>query len=284
MILRRMVMMGDAISHAVLPGIVLAYLLSGSRDSLLLPVGAAGAGILTAWLSELIHRGGRMETGAAMGVVFTFLFAVGIILISAYAGHVDLDTDCVLYGEIAFVSLDTMVMGGRELGPRAVWMLGGALVFNLAFIGLFFKQLKLCAFDPDLAVTLGIHPNRYHYLLMSATSLTTVAAFESVGAILVVAFLVVPPATAYLLTDRLGVLLILSAGIGCLSALGGYELASAADCSIAGGMAVAAGVLFLLAMLFSPSHGTLTRWFHRRRGGRSDRLAELEGMASGRMS
>ncbi|NUN98042.1 MAG: metal ABC transporter permease [Candidatus Omnitrophica bacterium] len=265
LVLRRMVLMGDAISHAVLPGLVGGFLLSGSRDPLVMLLGAGAVGVLTAWLTEWVHRSGRVDTGASMGVVFTFLFALGVILVSAFAGQIDLDPDCVLYGEIAYVAYNTVLWGERDLGPRAVWLLGGALLFNLFLIVAFYKQLKICAFDPELAESLGIRTATYHYLLMIATAITTVAAFESVGAILVVAMLVVPPATALLLTQRLSGVLILASLIGCLSAGLGYSLASAADCSIAGAMAVAAGVLFLLTFLFSPRHGLVTRaWFRQR--------------------
>lgn len=259
LVLRRMVMMSDAISHAVLPGIVIGFLLTGSREPLVMLSGAVVFGLLTAWLTELVNRTGEVETGASMGVVFTLLFALGVILISVYAGQIDLDADCVLYGEIAYVGWDSLIVGGHSLGPRAVWMLGTSLIINVLFISLFYKQLKLCAFDPEMARAIGIRTGVYHYLLMTATALTTVAAFESVGAILVVAMLVVPASTAFLLTQRLSTMLILSAGVGCLSALLGYGLAQLFDTSISGAMTVAAGMLFTLAFLFSPHHGVLTR-------------------------
>ena len=266
LVLRRMVMMGDAISHAVLPGIACAYLLSGSRNPLPMLAGAAGAGVSTAWLSELIHKNGRVEPGAAMGVVFTLFFAIGVILVSGFAGNVDLDTDCVLYGEIAYVAWDTWTWGGVDLGPRAVWMLGTALLIDLAFVTVCYRGLKICAFDAELARSLGFRVGLYHYLLMAATSLTAVAAFESVGAILVVAMFVVPPATAYLLTDRLPIMLGLSMGIGCLSAFSGFYAAGLVDCSVSGAMTVCGGAFFVLAALFSPSQGVVTRRILRKRG------------------
>ena len=259
LVLRRMVMMSDAISHAILPGIVLGFLLTGSRDPLVMLSGAVVFGLLTAWLTELVNKTGGVETGASMGVVFTLLFAVGVILISASVGQIDLDADCVLYGEIAYVGWDTFMVVGRNLGPRAVWMLGTTLCINILVITLFYKQLKLCAFDPELARSLGIRTGVYHYLLMTVTALTTVSAFESVGAILVVAMLVVPASTAFLLTHRLSTMLVLSAGIGCLSALLGYGIARVLDTSISGAMTVAAGGLFALAFFFSPHHGVLIK-------------------------
>ncbi len=259
LVLRRMVMMSDAISHAILPGIVLGFLLTGSRHPLVMLLGAVVFGLLTAWLTELVNKTGQVETGASMGVVFTLLFALGVIMISVFVGQIDLDADCVLYGEIAYVGWNTLVVGGKSLGPRAVWMLGASLCINVLLITLFYKQLKLCAFDPEMASSLGIRTGVYHYLLMTLTALTTVAAFESVGAILVVAMLVVPASTAFLITQRLSSMLFLSGLSGCLSALLGYGLARILDTSISGAMTVAAGGLFVLAFLFSPHHGVLTK-------------------------
>lgn len=249
LILRQMAMVGDAISHAVLPGIVIAFLLSESRDSLPMLLGAAAVGVLATVLIEWLHRVGRMQADASIGLSYTTLFAIGIILISLFTRQVDLDQDCVLYGEIAYVPLDLWVLdGGLSLGPRPVWILSGALVFILAFIGLGYKGLQLTTFDAPYAATLGISTVFWHYALMSTVSLATVVSFESVGAILVVAFLIVPPATAYLLTDRLPVLLGLSALFGFLSAVLGYGMAVATNGSVAGAMAVAAGIWFILAL------------------------------------
>lgn len=259
LILRKMAMLGDAISHAVLPGIALAFLLSGSRSAPVMLIGAGALGVLTAFFTEFLHRRGRLQEDAAIGVTFTWLFAIGVILISAYAGQIDLDQDCVLYGEIAYVPWDVVLIAGRDFGPRAVWLLSAVGLLNLVFVLVGYKQLKICSFDPGLAATLGINVTLWHYLLMGAVSLTTVASFESVGAILVVAMLVAPPAAAYLLTDRLNHMLVIAVAIGVASAVLGYLLAVWFNASIAGGMGVAAGLLFLMALLFSPSRGVLVR-------------------------
>lgn len=256
LILRQMVMVGDAISHAVLPGIVLAFLLSGSRETLPMLLGAAALGVVTTLLIELFYKKARLQSDASIGITFTWLFAIGIIMISLFAGQVDLDQDCVLYGEIAYVPLDLWITaGGLNMGPRTVWILGGLLLLLLALVTIGYKGLQITTFNPEYAAAIGISTAFWHYLLMSAVSVTTVLSFESVGAILVVAFLVVPPATAYLLTERLPRMLALTALFGLLSAVGGYYLAAAIDGSIAGAMSVVAGVLFLLALLFSPSQG-----------------------------
>jgi manganese/zinc/iron transport system permease protein len=260
LILRKMAMVGDAISHAVLPGIVIAFLLSGSRATIPMVIGAATFGVLTTVLIELLYQKARLQSDASIGITFTWLFAVGIILLSLLAGQVDLDQDCVLYGEIAYVPLDQIILqGGQILGPRAVWLSGGTFLLILLMITIGYKGLFITTFNSEYAAAIGISVSFWHYLLMSAVSLTTVVSFESVGAILVVAFLIVPPATAYLLTNSLPVMLILTVLLGSLSAGAGYLLASIMDGSIAGAMATCSGFFFLLAFLFSPLQGVFRR-------------------------
>lgn len=258
LILRKMAMMADAISHTVILGIVAAYLISQSMQGIYMLIGAVIVGLLTAFFIQLLDSGG-VQSDAAIGVVFTFLFAVGIILISLYARNVHLDVQHVLMGEIAFVPFDTWEWKGYFMGPKAVWMLGAVLVINLILITLFYKELKISSFDPQMAIALGIPVTFVHYLLMGMVSVTAVASFDSVGAILVLAMLIAPGATAYLLTDRLSTMLILSAVIGVLASILGYVLAAYWNVSIAGCMALAAGLLFTLAFLFSPKHGVLAR-------------------------
>jgi len=259
-------MVGDAISHAVLPGIVIAFLLTGSRDSFEMIAGAALLGVFTTFLIEFFHKRARLQTDAAIGVTFTWLFALGVILISVYAGQVDLDQDCVLYGEIAYVPIDLWITGsGQVLGPRALYISSAILLINLIFIRIGFKQLFLTTFDPAFAATVGISVSLWNYLLMGAVSMTTVAAFDSVGAILVVALLVAPPATAYLLTNKFRVMLILTAGISVVISTAGYFLAVALDGSIAGAIVTIAGILFALAFLFSPTNGIVFKRMQQRR-------------------
>jgi manganese/zinc/iron transport system permease protein len=266
LILRRMAMVGDAISHAVLPGIVIAFLLTGSRDSFEMIAGAALLGVFTTFLIEFFHKRARLQTDAAIGVTFTWLFALGVILISVYAGQVDLDQDCVLYGEIAYVPIDLWITGsGQVLGPRALYIASAILLINLIFIRIGFKQLFLTTFDPAFAATIGISVSLWNYLLMGAVSMTTVAAFDSVGAILVVALLVAPPATAYLLTDKFRVMLALTVVISVIISTAGYFLAVALDGSIAGAIVTVAGILFALAFLFSPTNGIVFKRMLQRR-------------------
>jgi len=268
LVLRRMSMLGDAISHAVLPGIVIAFMLTGSRNTLPMLVGAMATGMLAAFLTDVLNRFGKLQSDAAIGVTFTWLFAIGVILVSKFAGMVDLDVECVLYGEIIFAPLDTLSLGGLVEVPRAALLAGLVCVANLLFVTLGYKQLKVCAFDAALAASIGINVALWHYLLMGFVSLTTVASFESVGAILVVAMLTVPPNTAYLLTDRVSHMLIIASLAGVLSAVGGYGLASLLDGSVAAAMAVVSGGLYVLAAVFGPRHGVLSRYRAQRRIGR----------------
>ena len=269
LVLRRMSMMGDALSHAVLPGLAAAFLITDSRTSAAMFVGAAVVGVLTALFTEWVRGYGRVDEGASMGVVFTTLFAAGLVLIVQAADSVDLDPGCVLYGALEFTPLDTVAVAGAEV-PRVGLTLGVVLLVNLAFVAGFYKELKVSSFDPALATTLGIPARLMHYALMTLVAVTAVASFEAVGNILVVAVLIVPPAAAHLLTDRLPVMIALSVLIAVASAvlghLGAIALPAAfgyGSVSTAGMIAVACGLLFTLAVLFGPRHGVLARAFHR---------------------
>ena len=265
LVLRRMALLGDAISHAVLPGIVMAFLLTGRRNSLVMLAGAAAVGVLTVFLVELFVRSRRLREDASIGVVFPALFALGVVMVTRWAGQVDLDVDCVLYGEIAYVPWDLWIVGDTSFGPRALWTAGGVLALDLLLVALLYKELKATTFDPAFAASVGISPLVVHYLLMSAVSVTVVGSFEAVGAILVVAMLIVPAATAYLLTERLSRMLALAVAAGIAASTGGYLLARWLDVSIAGAMATVAGGLFLVALAASPRHGLVARWWRRRR-------------------
>lgn len=258
LMLRRMALLGDAISHGVLPGIAVAFLLSGTRDTFVMVLGAGAFGLLTTVLVQTLQRTGLQED-AGMGISFTALFAVGVVLISLFASHIDLDLDCVLYGEIAYTPWNTLEINGVNVGPSPVWTMGIITLIVVAVISLFYKELKLTAFDPGMAAAVGINVVLVHYVLMGLVSLVTVGAFESVGAILVVAMMIAPAATAYLLTDRLRTMLVLSVVQGVLSSVFGYFLARALDSSIAAAMAVVSGGLFVLALLFAPEKGIIAR-------------------------
>lgn len=258
LILRKLSMLADAISHTVLLGIVAAFLISQSMSGMYMFIGAAIAGLLTAFLVQFLHSLGNQED-ASIGVVFTFLFAVGVILISLFADDVHLDVDHALMGEITFVPWDTAEIGFLPQWPKAFYMLGFVLIANLLFITFFYKELKITSFDEQMAAAIGIPIVLIHYILMGMVSITTVASFDSVGAILVVAMLIAPGASAYLLTDRFFIMLCLSAFFGVLAAVSGYFFASFIDASISGSMAMMNGVIFFLVLLLSPTKGLIFR-------------------------
>lgn len=265
LILRRMALVGDAISHSVLPGIAIAFLVSGSRGSATMFAGALVAGMVTTLLIEIIHRKSRIKQDAAIGIAFTTLFAIGVILISLFASQVDLDQECVLYGEIAWVPLEeTVAIRGFTLGPEPVVRMGIVLFMTALLIVLFYKELLVSSFDPGLASSLGINATVMHYGLMCWLSVVVVSAFESVGAILVIAMLILPGATSSLLSSRLPVVLVLSVLHSAISSLSGIHLAYWLNCSMAAAMVVMGTVLFVLAWIFSPAHGLLVRLLHRR--------------------
>ena len=259
LVLRRTALLSDAISHAILPGIVVAYFWTESLASPLLLVAAALTGVLTVGMIEALGRSRLVKQDAAIALVFPALFSVGVILISRYAGGVHLDADAVLLGDPAFAWIERVTWAGRDLGPQALWLMGVILAVVVLFVGVFYKELKLSTFDPALAAALGFAPALLHYALMSLVSVVAVGAFDVVGSILVVGLMIAPPAAAWLVTDRLPVLLGLSVAFGVVSAVSGYALARALDVSIAGAMAVMAGVVFAAALAFAPDRGLVAQ-------------------------
>jgi len=258
LVLRRTAMVSDAISHTVLLGIVLAFFVVEDLSSPLLVVGAAVVGVATVSLIELVRKTGLVREDAAIGLVFPFLFSVAVILIARFADQVHLDTDAVLLGELAFAPFDRLVIAGWDLGPKALFVMSAILLLNLGAIVLLYKELKLATFDAGLALALGFSPALVHYALMALVSVTAVGAFDAVGSILVVALMVAPPVTAYLLTDRLSVMIALSVSVGVAAAVAGYWLAHALDASIAGSIATVLGAGFAAALLLAPRRGLVS--------------------------
>lgn len=262
LILRRMSLVGDAISHSILPGMAVAFLLSNSRDPFVMSVGAGVAGLLTTWIIENIHGRTRLKQDAAIGITFSSLFAIGVILITMYAGKVDLDQECVLYGEIIWVPEFAYVeLAGIEIAPQPVFVMGVVTLITVVLVVLFYKVLLVSSFDAGLAGSLGYNPRVVHYLMMSVLAVVVVSAFESVGAILVIAMLILPGATAYLLTDRFPIMLSYTVVHALISSLLGLHLGIWWDCSMAGAMVVAGMILFLLAWVFNPAQGLAWRPF-----------------------
>jgi len=262
LVLRRLSMVGDAISHTVLLGVIAAFLLTKSMGNVEMLLGAAATGILTVLFIRLLESSG-VASDAAIGVTFTTLFALGVILVSHFAKSVHIDLQHVLFGEIAYVPWDRLFWGDIDLGPKAVWTMGGVFLADLVFVLAFFKELQVFSFDTAFARQSGVPVTTLHYAYMLLLSLTIVVAFDAVGAILTVAMLVVPPATAHLLFDRLEGVLVGSVALGAAGGIFGYLLASLWDVSISGMMSVVEGILFAAAVLFAPRYGVIAR--HRSR-------------------
>lgn len=258
LVLRRLALVGDAISHVLLFGIVVAFFIVGDLDSPWLVLGAAASGVLTVALVEALQRTGLVREDAAIGLVFPGLFALGTLLASLYLRSTHLDVDAVLLGhaELA-ITTPKVTLGPFEFGRLPTVVMTGVFLMNVMLTIVFFKELKLSTFDPALAAALGFMPGLIHYGLMGIVSLTTVAAFDAVGPVMVVAFLVVPAATALLLTERLGVMLILASVIGVLAAVIGVAVAFELRTNTAGTVATVLGALFTLVFLFSPRQGLI---------------------------
>lgn len=258
LILRKMALISDAISHSILPGIVIGFFITEDLNSPLLILLAAVTGVITVLLVEAIQKTGLVKEDTAIGLVFPALFSIGVIMIAKNANDVHLDVDAVLLGELAFAPFDRLFLFGADLGPKSIWVMGVILLVTLGLLFLFFKELKISTFDAGLSSALGISPVIMHYGLMSVSSVTVVGAFDAVGAILVVALIIAPAATSYLLTSDLKKMLVLSICFGVFSAIGGYWLANILDASISGSMTTVLGVVFLITYLFAPSKGLIS--------------------------
>ncbi|OUR93895.1 zinc ABC transporter permease [Flavobacteriales bacterium 34_180_T64] len=257
LVLRKMAMISDAISHSILPGIVIGFFITHDLNSPILILLAALTGIITVILVEYIQKTGLVKEDTAIGLVFPALFSIGVILIAKNANDVHLDVDAVLLGELAFAPFDRLMISGVDVGPKSLWIIGSILLITVSLLFAFFKELKVSTFDKGLAASLGFSPAIIHYGLMSVSSITTVGAFDAVGAILVVALMIAPAATAYLLTTDLKKMLGLAIGFGMFSAIAGYWVAHWLDASIAGSITTVLGLLFFLVYLFAPSKGVI---------------------------
>ncbi|WP_234410560.1 metal ABC transporter permease [Caldalkalibacillus mannanilyticus] len=246
-ILRGMALMGDAISHAVLPGVAISYMLGIGFFW-----GAVVTGVLTAIGIGYISQNTRIKEDSAIGIMFTAAFALGIVLINLMRG-VSVDLYHILFGNVLGVSSQDLVI---------VAVIG---VIVLAVIILFFKELLISTFDPIMSKAIGLPTNLIHYFLMLLLSLVTVASLKTVGIVLVVAMLITPGATAYLLTDRLSIMLWISSFIGVLSSVSGLFLSYTLDVSSGAAIVLVATFFFMLAMLFSPKQGILSKAIKTRR-------------------
>jgi manganese/zinc/iron transport system permease protein len=264
LVLRRQALMSDAVSHAVLPGIVVVFLLFGTRAPLPVIAGAAAFAVICVLAIEALRATDLVRADAAIGLVFPALFSLGVIGITSFASGAHIDLDATIYGEIAFTPFRTFEIAGVEIA-RSIVLLGGVALANLVLLTVLWKELKVTTFDPAFARSSGFSPVLLSRLLLVAVAVTAVVAFESVGAILVVTMLIVPAAAARLVTDRLLPMVAVTIGIGWVAAVGGYQSAMSLDASIAGAMGLVAAACFALALLLAPRHGLLAEAARRRR-------------------
>lgn len=281
LVVHREALVSEGLSHAVLPGIIIAFIVIGDRSSPWLILSAGAAGLLMVLLVQAIRRTGLVKDDASLGIVFPALFSVGVIFASLELGGTHFHAHCIIDGNLALAPFDRWTVGETDLGPRPFWLMAGVLVVLLAFIAGFFKELKLMVFDRGLARRLGFRPALLHVVWLGLVSMTTVGAFEVAGSILVVALMITPPAAAHLLTDDLKRMLFVSAGLGIVSAVSGFYVGLALDVAPAGPMATMSGVLFLVVLCVAPRRGLVARQRRRRvqRAALQDHvlLARLEG-------
>lgn len=279
LVLRRVALMSDAVSHAVLPGIVMVWIVMQTRSPLPVVVGAAIFAVICVLAIDALKATELVKSDAAIALVFPTLFALGVLGITRYAEGIHLDLDATIYGEIAFAPFQLMTVGGVEVA-RSLVVLGAVVVANLVLVVALWKELKVTSFDPEFARTVGISPTLLSRTLLIAVAVTAVTAFESVGAILVVTLVIVPAAAAYLLTDRLWLLVSVTVAIGWLSAVLGHVTAIRLDASIAGTMGLVAAACFAIALIASPRYGLVAGAWRRRRARRrlQRQLAGLEAI------
>jgi manganese/zinc/iron transport system permease protein len=275
LVLRRQALIGDAISHVALPGIVVGFLVAGTIATLPLMLGAMAAAVIAAGLIEIIRRAGKLESGAAMGVVFTSMFAIGIVLLEQTgASNAHIDAEHALYGNLEstlWLGLTTwadfLTWEALHEIPRQLVTLAGVTLAISITIAAFFKELKVTTFDPGLAASLGLPVRTISTALIVVVALAAVAAFEAVGSILVIAMFICPAATARMLTDNLARQLWISVLVATIAGIGGYLLAAfgpqiwgdANSLSAAGMIAVVAGALQMAAMIGAPRYGAVSR-------------------------
>ncbi|MCP4815590.1 MAG: metal ABC transporter permease [Planctomycetaceae bacterium] len=264
LVVKKEALVSEGISHAVLPGIIVGYLVFQDRSSPLLILSAAATGLLMVGLVQLIKRTRLVDGDASLGIVFSAMFSGGVILASQNLRNVHFHAQCIIDGNLATAALKTVQWGDVDLGPQAFWVMALTLALVLTFILAFYKELKLMAFDESLARSMGFRPVLMHLVWLGLVSITTVSAFEAAGSILVVALMIAPPAAAYLLTKNLFPMLTWSVVIAVASSVVGVYAGYHLDISPTGPIALAAGLFFLGVALFAPGQGIYSRWQLRR--------------------
>ena len=262
---RKLALMGDAISHGILPGLAIAFIATQSKALFPMFIGACGAGLLCSFCIEWLAKKTPLKMDAALGLTFTSFFALGVLLITQMGNNAHIDAECLLYGEIGFTPLaESITWGSIEIGSRPLLSIGTVTIIIILIITIFYKQLLVTSFDQTLSVSLGLPVRTIHYGLMLLLAITIVASFESVGVILVIAMLIFPSTTASFFFTRMPAILFCSIPLSIIYSLGGFFLARWLDCSIAASMVVVAMLCFGIAWAFGPEDGVVTKLFLKR--------------------
>ena len=265
LVLRKMCLMSESISHSILLGIVLALFVVKDLDSIFLIIGAALMGVFSVSLSGVLMQNRLIKKDAAISLVFPVLFSIAVILINSFLRDAHVDTECILYGEIAYTPFERFIFDGVDLGPRVFWSVGIVGIFNFIVILVMYRRLKVSSFDQLFATSLGFSPIIINYIFMFMVSISTVVSFESVGVILIVALMIVPPSAAYLLTQSVSKMIIVSVTLSLLAVFLGFFIALQLNINIAGSIATANGIIFVLALVFSPKGGLLKVYLLRKK-------------------
>lgn len=271
LVVRKLALMSDALSHAVLPGVALGFLWNMTRDPVAIFIGATVAGLLGAGLVQAIRNTTRQKEDAALGFVLASFFAVGVCLVTMIQnlpGGNKSGLDKFLFGQAA------------ALGRADVWLLAGVAVLAVGTVAVFSKEFLVTSFDEAFARSVGIPAKVFHYLLMVLLAFAIVSSLQAVGVVLVAAMLVIPAAAAYLLTDRMGLMLVLSAVFGVATgAVGAFFSFVGRNLPTGPLMVLAATAVFLGALFFGPRHGVVAKWWrHRSRSARIQRENLLKAM------
>lgn len=243
--LRRQAMLSDALSHAAVPGIAVGVLLSGTTSSPLLMLGATVSGVAVFALTEWLVQRGRFTRDSATGLVFPVFFAAGVIIISTALKGAAISENTVLVGDLNFAALDKLIVGHYDLGPSQAWLVGGVGLACVAVLALVYRPLVTHAFDPVYAASIGWRSRLVNYVVMVMVSLTVVTCFDSAGAVLIVALMIVPPATALLVTTTMRGFIALTLVVALLSSQVGFFAAYQLDAATSPMMALVDGLIFL---------------------------------------
>ena len=263
LVVKREAMVAEGIAHAVLPGIIIAFIFLRDRSSPLLILSAAGTGLMMVLVVSALRRTGMVENDASLGIVFSAMFSVGVLMASQNLRNSDFHANCIIDGNLALAPLDTLKVNGATLGPRSFYVILVVLLLLVAYLTVFFKELTLAVFDETLADSFGLRPVALHTLWLALVSIAIVSTFEIAGSVLVVAMIIAPAAGASLLVNRLDRMLFTSVALGVLSAVGGFYLSLQLDISPTGPISSVAGLVFLLVLLFASNRGLVSRLMRR---------------------